>query len=357
MKPIHHLNRAARVALVTLVVCAETATGQGTRNEAYGVVDDLPITPAFAAPPVGAPSIVEQSEVLGGRSIRLAQNSEFANRATAVGEPPRRPPAGPGGPQRPGIFQGLDLVADWSPRVDETDGLGWSQFGTTLKLGVPPKLVGMPLLVAPRVGLTLVDGPGPVDLPPRLYDLELGFRTFRAIDERWRALASVNVGVYGDDDSLDSSDALRVSGSVVALYQASPEWQWAFGVVYLNRDDIPILPAVGVIVDRGAVKYELMMPRPRIVWRRPSGPGEERSFYVGGELGGGAWAVLRPSGETDTANVSRFGLLLGCETAVTGGWKRRYEIGYLFGQEIEFGDIGEEFDLADLLVARVAWSY
>ena len=194
----------------------------------------------------------------------------------------------------------------------------------------------------------------------------MSFATFKKFNDRWMGRLSVSVGVYGDDDSLNDADALRVSGVGVAIYNHSPQWQWAFGAAYLNRDDIAVIPAVGVIYNAGAVKYELMMPRPRIVWSLPQDSGgRDRSLYLAGELGGGAWAVERTDGSTDTLNLSRFGILLGYEKSSTptlglwdwGGWNTRYEIGYLFGRNLEYADSGEEISLDDSLVMRVGWAY
>lgn len=290
--------------------------------------------------------------------IRLAQSTEAISRPALL-EPPK-PTAGPA---RRGLLQSIDLTADWAPRFDD-DSLGRSTLSASVGLGVPPFVFGAPVLVTPRAALHLLDGPDVTDAPATLNDFEVSFGTFKKLNDRWMARASMTVGVYGDDHSLSDSDALRVSGLAIAIWDYSPAWKWAFGVVYLNREDISVVPAVGVIHDRGAVRYELMLPRPRVVWRLPQGAeGNERSLYLAGELGGGAWAVRRDDGTTDTLNLSRWGLVLGYETKSSpaagawGGAKRRYEIGYLFGRDLEYANTGEEFSLDDSLIVRVGWSY
>ena len=325
---------------------------------AYGVIDRLPPVPAYAQlgiDPIGA-NDNSLSPVAPDGSIRLAQSSQFANQTVTPQTTQPLTASPPAGNER-SLFQGLDLTADWVPRL-ENDSIGRSTMSAAIKLGIPPQLIGSPILVTPRAGIHLVDGPTPLDVPARLYDLELGFRTFRKINERWMANIGVNVGVYGDDYSLDSSEALRVSGTAVAIYNASPEWQWAIGVAYLNRDDISVVPAFGVIHDRGWVRYELMLPRPRVIWRLPDGPNcQERTFYLAGDMGGGAWAVERAGGGTDTLNLSRYGLLLGWEQKHEGGWSRRFEFGYVFARDLEYGTGGEELSLDDSLIARVGLSY
>ena len=293
---------------------------------------------------------------IGPPAVRLAQSTEFVNNQ-AQAPIQSGPPAAAQGKNR-SIFQGFDFTADWAPRLED-DSLGRSTISANVKLGVPPPITfGTPTLVNARWGLHLLDGPSGIDVPSRLNDFEIGFRSFRKINDRWMINVGATVGVYGDDYSLGESDALRVSGSGVAIYKASDKVQWAFGAAYLNRDDISVIPAVGVIYDQGWIKYELMMPRPRIVWRLdPTSYCQERSVYLAGELGGGTWAVRRDSGVQDTLNISRFGILIGYEQKYASGIGQRYEFGYLFGRDIEYGIGGESIDLEDSLIARAALSF
>ncbi|MEN0111186.1 MAG: hypothetical protein AAF805_10745 [Planctomycetota bacterium] len=316
------------------------------------------------APPVDALFVAPPSPT---EPIRLAQSTDAVSRpAVAPVGPqggPQAPPLRPG-PRGRGLLQGGELLFDYAPRFED-DSLGRTVMSASLTLGVPPLVGGMPLLVTPRAGLHLVDGPDPLDVPSTLNDFEVSFASFKKLSRKWTARGSVTVGVYGDDHSLGDSDALRVSGLGLGIYEASREWQLAVGVAYLNRDDISVIPVAGAIYDAGGVRYELMMPRPRIVWRLPGdGSPEQRSIYLGGELGGGAWAVRRTDGTTDTLNLNRFGLLLGYEWSGAPPGSRpgsgpsiRYELGYLFGRDLEYADSGEELSLDDSLVVRVGRTF
>lgn len=293
-------------------------------------------------------------------AVRLAQSTEAIGRP-AVLDPPTTSAGPPGAPAERGIFQGVELKANWLPRLDD-DGLGHSTLSAGVSFGVPPLLLGMPLLVTPRAGLHLLDGPSFIDTASTLNDFDVSFASFKAINDRWSFRGSVSIGVYGDDYSLDESEALRMSGFAAALYQTSPEWQWMFGAAYLNRDDLSVIPVVGFIRDCGSVRYEVMMPRPRIVWRLPQdAAGAERSVYLAGDLGGGAWAVRRADGSTDTLNLSSWGVGVGYETnAGPGSWlagKRRYELGYVFGRHLEYSSDRLELPLDDSLVVRMGWNY
>lgn len=293
-------------------------------------------------------------------AYRLAQSTEAIG-MPAVAEPPIDPIETPAPPAARGIFQGVELNAGWMPRLED-DGLGHTNMSAAVSFGVPPLLFEAPILITPRAGLHLFDGPSTIDAPSSVNDFELSFASFKKFNDRWSGRASVSVGLYGDDYSLDDSDALRFSGFAAAVYQASEEWQWMFGAAYLNRDDLSVIPVAGFIYNAGNVRYELMMPRPRIVWQLPQDEaGAERAVYIAGDLGGGAWAVQRADGTTDTLNLSSYGVGIGYETkAGPGSWlagKRRYELAYVFGRSIEYENTDEDVSLDDSLVARVGWSY
>ncbi len=329
---------------------------QGVANypatNAYGRVDQVPANPLFAQPSTSRISEAAYDPFLQtDESIRLAQNtSSIVTEKNSVLAPTGAPPINDRSRQ---LLQGIDLKNEWIPQFDE-DSLGETSSSLAVKLGMPAPFIGGPLLVKPRLGIKLLDGPDVTDVPARLYDMEVGFATFRKINARWMLNASVNVGVYADDYSLDTDDALQVSGMIMGIYSQSPQVQWVFGVAALNRNDLPVLPIIGLTVDQGWVKYEATFPRPRIVWRLPDcGPDEERALYVGGDIGGGSWAVQRTSGLTDSINLSRFGFLIGYEQTTPNQTKVNYELGYLFNREIEFEETGETFDLDDSLFARI----
>lgn len=292
--------------------------------------------------------------------IRLAQSTEAVSRPALFDGPNRPQPAPQRGPAKKGLLQGLDFTADWLPRMED-DSLGRSSLSASVSTGVPPFVLGVPLRITTRAGLHLLDGPDTIDTPSTLNDFELSIGTFKKLGPQWSARAAVTVGLYSDDHSFDDADALRMSGVGLAIYEAAPGWQWVFGVAYLNRDDISVVPAVGLIRDTGSIRYELTMPRPRVLWRLPQDAyGSERGVYVAGELGGGAWAVRRDDGTTDTLNLSRFGVLLGYEEkslSPIGPATTRYELGYVFGRDLEYAESGEEVSLGNSLIARIGWTY
>ena len=108
---------------------------------------------------------------------------------------------------------------------------------------------------------------------------------------------SVGVGYYSDFEQ-SYSDATRVSGRGLAVYEGVPGKKWVFGVAYLNRAGATVLPVAGLIVESDELprtRLDLIFPRPRFSWQTAaSTPEDERWFYVGGEFGGGIWTVTPP---------------------------------------------------------------
>lgn len=290
--------------------------------------------------------------------IRLAQNtSTIAPPKDSVLLPAGAPATSQPGPGDRSFLQGISMRTEWVPQLEE-DSLAQSNVNLAVKLGMPLPFIGGPLLVTPSYGLQMLDGPTTTDVPARLHEFQMSFATFQKINPKWMVSAIVNLGLYADDYSLDTGDAFRTSGFLMGIYTHSPSVQWVFGVAALNRDDIPVIPIVGVTIDHQWVRYELTFPRPRIAWRLPGcTPSDERIVYLGGDLGGGAWAVQRTSGETDTLNLSRYGLLIGYEQSTSKRNKISYELGYLFNREIEFESNEEEIDLDDSFFARINFSF
>lgn len=283
-----------------------------------------------------------------------AERHVLVQHAVEDNTPTLTPPGPPGG-RRPGLFQGAGTTYEYLPAFDD-ESFGHQSWRTNIDFGLPPVVFNTPILISPGYGIHLFDGPSTFEAPAAVHDLQVSFATFRPINDRWLFRGNVIVGVYGDEDSLDDADALQVTGFAMGIYNASPQWQWALGAGYVNNADLAVIPVVGFIHDRGWIKYEVMMPRPRVVLPLCKTPGRESSVYVSGEFGGGVWAVRRASGVTEPLQLSRYGVLFGYEQQTPVG-KWRYEFGYAFGRELEYEDSGETLDVDDSLIARIGWNF
>jgi hypothetical protein len=172
--------------------------------------------------------------------------------------------------------------------------------------------------------------------------------------------AAVTTGYYSDFDQ-GSSDAFRVTGRAIGVYESSPTTKWLLGVAYLNRAGASVLPIFGVMFDPTPdTRFEAIFPRPRFMWRTPDSQPDvdEGWFYVGGEFGGGVWSITRPSSrDLDLLTYSDWRLLAGYERKITGGLSTRYEAGYVFNRELEYDSGTPEVSLDDTVFVRAGLTY
>jgi hypothetical protein len=272
--------------------------------------------------------------------------------------PPQSPPGA-----RSGIFQHVDFVGTWLAGSGE-DELGVSTLELSALFGFPFPVRESPLLVAPRFGIHYFDGPissGPssADLPPQVYDASLQFRHLRDFAGPWAMDVAVQPGVYSDFEDA-GSDALRITGHGLAIYEWSPATKFVLGVAYLDREDVTVLPAGGIIwIPHDAVRFELVAPRPRIAWRVDSYARPHKMWwaYVAGEFGGGEWEIERAAGDRDIATLRDYRAIFGLERQVIGGLSTRMEVGYVFGRDLEYRSGRGDFEPDDTVLLRVGARY
>lgn len=236
---------------------------------------------------------------------------------------------------------------------------GGSSFGmTTLDVRGTLEFPQWPgVFVTPQFGWHFLSGPSSTDVPPRLFDASLDVSLWRPIGEAWLLQFSLAPSLFTDGDNT-SSDMLRMIGRFMAYYTASPVCQLVGGIVYLDRQDVPVLPAAGVIyTPREDLRYELLFPKPRIAWRQYFNASWQQWAYVTGELGGGSWAVQRTGGADDIFTYRDLRFVLGVERKMTAGHAWYAEGGYVFGREIEYeSDVGNR-SLSDTAFVRVGASF
>ncbi len=270
-------------------------------------------------------------------------------------QPPRGPPPG----TRPGLFQKFYFTGTWLAQTEQDD-LGQADLDASIVLGLPFPQRETPLLITPRFGTHYLDGPVTPDLPPRVYDASIEWRHMRKINEAWSMDVAVTTGYYSDFES-GNGDAFRITGRGLGVYEWSPTTKVILGVVYLNRAGASVLPAAGLFINPNeSTKLELLFPRPRVAWRLEpfSTPGvDERWLYVAGEFGGGVWAIQDPDGADDVVTINDYRLLLGIERKVPGGLGHRFEVGYVFGREVEFDSATPDYDPSDTVLLRYGIVY
>ena len=303
------------------------------------------------------PELVYSSRPEDRTPLYLDECPEFCLPDDAyIAEPVANLPSG----QRNGLFQKLFFTGTWIPQFED-DSLGITELETGVVFGVPFFRRTAPLLITPRFAVHYLDGPISPDLPARLYDVDVTFRHLRKFGNGpWAMDAAVTLGHYSDFESSDA-DAFRVTGHALTVYESSPKSKWVFGVAYLNRRDLTVVPVVGFIHEPTPdLKYEAILSRPRVAWRLPAG---ERWAYLGAEYGGGIWSIERPptlaipTGTQDLLGYNDYRVMLGIERKINGGPNRHVEVGYVFGRELEFDSATPDVRLDDSLFLRGGVTY
>lgn len=263
---------------------------------------------------------------------------------------PDRPPDA-----RDGIFQKLIFNYTWLA-PGGASGLGMSDVELKTVLAFPIPSREWPLIVTPGFTARILDGPEVSDLPPRLYDAGIQFRSMRRLTPRWAMDVAVAPGVHSDFEQ-SSDEALRITGYGAAMFTWTPTAKLLFGVAYLDREDLRVLPVGGIIwTPTPDVAFELAAPRPRIAhrvyWGGQYTEAIQDWIYVAGELGGGTWAIRRADGSKDEATLEDYRVIFGIERRHIGGLDAQLEVGYVFGRSLEYRSQEANIDFNDTLMLR-----
>lgn len=258
-------------------------------------------------------------------------------------------------PAKNGILQSLAIQSTWI--AGSGDNIGMTEVSGSATLGFPAPTRESPLLLTPGYGMYFLVGPDSIQAPATLYQAYLTTRWMSQLSPKWGTVLSVTPGVYSDFKRTDG-DAFRVSGMALLSYQWTDTVQFLLGVVYLNREDYSVLPAVGLIwTPDDDHRLELTFPRPRYMQLFNYGDGHEDWWYVSGEFGGGTWSVEHPIGQNDDLTLSDYRVLIGMERKSDGGGKSFVEIGYVFGRKLEYKYDPATLDMSDTIMLRSGWWY
>jgi Domain of unknown function (DUF6268) len=201
-----------------------------------------------------------------------------------------------------------------------------------------------------NMNIHLLSGPNSVPLPPRLYDFELGFQSRRSLSDLFSYDCSASVGVYSDfEDS--ARDGVRFPAHAVGMFHPGQRADWVFGVDYLGRDDLKLLPVFGLCwydPDRPSLRYELIFPRPRV----DLALSQRTRLYSAGLLGGGTWDIEYPNEQNDVMTYRDYRMVIGVEQADSKGDLSAWELGWVFGRSLEFRSRLNERDFDDAFMIR-----
>ena len=215
-----------------------------------------------------------------------------------------------------------------------------------------------PLRISPGFIWHWLDGPDSTvnpgfDLPPRVYSAYLAFDHMTNPDNTWGLENNFTIGIYSDFDN-SSSDALRLTGKLVGWRRINSYTVGKFGVEYLDRVDVKVLPAFGVYMAPNAdIRWDLYFPRTKLAHRLPNVGDYEIWGYFGAEYGGGSWAIDRSAGFGDQADINDIRAFLGFEWMGPRRITGFMEFGYVFDREIVYrSDPNNGLELEDAFMWR-----
>ncbi len=243
---------------------------------------------------------------------------------------------------------------------DDTD-LGINDIEAAVTFTLPNFLTtGQPLFISPAFALHLWDGPANIDadLPPEAYSAYLDFQWASDPMLQLGAELGFRVGVYTDFDTLNS-DSLRLQGLALGTARLTPAWMLKLGVIYLDRNDIKILPAGGLLwTPTPQVRFDFFFPQPKLSAYLTTVGRFEVWWYVAGEYGGGAWTIERADGTSDRIDINDIRISGGFEWTGPRGLTGFVEAGFVFKREVVYVvDPGDTFNPDDSWMVRAGIAF
>lgn len=252
--------------------------------------------------------------------------------------------------------------AEW---IAESEGVGLSSFDARITVPTYPIFGPPPPLVSAKFELTDVVAPADSDLPETLYQSSIGLSWIRKRNERWMFRWMLGIANATDGNN-HSSDAWQFRGGGFAVYRPNPCWTWTFGAIALGREDIPVVPAIGVIYQPNpGARLDLNFPRPRLSVLMADHGERQHWAYLGAGLDGGTWGYERAGGEDDQITYRDWRFVFGWESTprlqpgmpFALGRKFGVEMGYALGRKFEFESERPDLSLGDSFIVRATASF
>ncbi len=280
----------------------------------------------------------------------------------ALPPPGSLPPAGEFFSQPTRFLQLLEMENTWlAPGGGQ--GLGVDDLELSATFAIPLFARWSPFLVTPGFAFHFWDGPdsgnfdGMPDMPPRTYDAYLDTAWKPQLTPRLGADLAVRVGVYSDFNSVNVR-SLRLPSRALGIFTASPQWQFAAGIVYLDRLSVRILPAGGAIwTPNSDTRDEILFPYPKLAQRVTTWRNTDIWGYVAGEYGGNTWTIDRAVVGPDVVDYADLRLILGVEGVATQRLRGNIEVGYVFNRRLKYRSGTPTAEPTDTVMLRAGLAY
>lgn len=221
---------------------------------------------------------------------------------------------------------------------------------------------GQPLRISPGAVFSFWDGPETestgFDLPSKAVGAYLAFDHVTDLTRSSGFETNLSIGIYSDYENL-SSDSFRITGRLLGWQRINSYIVGKLGVEYLDRVRIKILPAVGLFFSPNPdMKFDLYFPRTKLAHRLPNVGDFEAWGYVGGEYGGGSWAIERIDGSDDQVDINDVRAYAGIEWIGPRRATGFVDFGYAFERELVYrSNPLDDLNLQDTLFVRTGIAF
>jgi hypothetical protein len=227
------------------------------------------------------------------------------------------------------VYRTYQSTLAWLP--GDGEHFGWLDWQTEpyLDRGNKHGLTG-------AINVHWLDGPVSSPLPSRVYDFSLGYQVRNKVSDQFSYDLYTSVGAFADFET-SAREGVRFPSHAVGMFHVNHSADFIFGVDYLGRDDIAVLPVIGVslrdVFVRG-LRMDLVFPRPRIDYLL----NDQYRLYLAGQMNGGTWQIEFPDRTGHIMTYRDYRLLFGVESTDKDGSLSAWEFGYVFGRNLEFRD-------------------
>jgi hypothetical protein len=217
-----------------------------------------------------------------------------------------------------------------------------------------------PLYITPTFLLHLWDGPQGIagDLPPNAYSAFVD--AFWASDPNRPIGAEIGVavGAFTDFETFNKH-SVRVIGEGFGVLRLTPTLTFKLGVWYLNRNDLKLLPAGGLVWQPNPqTKFDILFPNPKYTQYLTTIGNSDVWWYVAGEYGGGAWTIERADGTSDRIDINDIRVKVGIDWINQRNWRGFVEAGYVFNRRVVYVvDPTDNFKARDAFLLGAGFSF
>ncbi|MDX2037752.1 MAG: DUF6268 family outer membrane beta-barrel protein [Isosphaeraceae bacterium] len=291
-----------------------------------------------------SPEISDPTSLEPGARGRPPLTPELGGGADSApdGPPPSGPPKGYG-PPPPSIL----AVESWYIGPGDVTGTNTNLSMGFLSVSSGKRFTfGRTMLSLRPQFQTLFLGESGLGLPDQIYGLTMDVQVEQPLSRRLSLQVAATPGLYTDWRNL-SGEAFRVPARMFASYRFGPELVVIGGVVYTAQPDLPIIPAAGAIWSpNDRWRYELIAPRPRVVYRWS----EAWQSYGLFSFESSTYAI-ETAGRNDLFQYRDFRVALGLEYTTKQKARWFAVVGSAFGRRLDLG-LGEDRNLEPGLFLR-----